>query len=518
MEALRTNLKNKITTDSSFLPYALLVLGICIRAFHYFSVDFWYDESIVLYETQVFGLHQYEPSFFHPPLHNLIVILWMTVSQSIVWIKILPLIWGSMALVVTYRVGQRLFNRNAGLWGMALLALMPFHTYYSRDLKMYGMQAFLIILAWYCFLRIYSAFSYKGLLIFTLSATFALYSHYFAMFPLAAMGICSLLLLKKNKYMAHAAGGLILSVILFSPSLIKLHYAATHLMAKGDFFAPDTTLRYMARLWLLLIAGYHGNRFIAIITAILVSVLVLIGLVKAPRSKRLILWSMVVFPFLLHYLVGVILNYDYIVSRYLTYMTCMIAIAAGFGISTLRKKTALLLMAVIVALNISNLAGLYRDKFNGFELYQGVRPKEEYSEPTDYIAKNWKSGDVIGHACLNSWAPFYFYLFMENNIHQGFVLDFEKKYAAWLDKTWNVGRLWNYHQMFYPVDYEEVIKNHSRLWFVASEWDINQPGTFDTDFTWILKNHLISIYPIIDYKYYYGCPVYLLDLTQQTKK
>lgn len=494
------------------LPVIIFLAGLGIRSYRYFSTDLWYDEGVVIYECLTFGLSQHIPLLLHPPLYNLIVYLWLSISTGIHWIKILPLLWGALGLATVYLAGKKLFNRTSGLWAMAILSVMPMHVYYSRDLKMYGAQTALSILLWYFIACHYHHPRPRYLIAICLVATASLYTHYFLMFPLASAGFIVLLLSRRKKHMLAAAGSLIVALTLFLPWTFRLFTASQSLLRDSDFFAPPLTLRYMVRVLTLLVNGYHGLKVPAGIANILLFGLVVYGLIRAKSFHRTMVFGMVLMPLILHYLVGYFLDYEYIISRYLTYLTGALAIVGGIVLARLPKKLSWIVGSLIIISCMTSVVYLYQDKFRGWERDQGVRPHEEYSEPTHFIAENWADGDMIGHACVNSWPSFYYYLKVNRDMSPGVVLDMNSIYRRWFLRTWKLGVYEDYYYWVVPSDINAIAKSYKRLWFIASEFDIGAVGTFNTDFTRELTAYLTTHYRVLDHREYYGCPVYLLDL------
>ncbi|MGC8827101.1 MAG: glycosyltransferase family 39 protein, partial [Anaerolineae bacterium] len=53
--------------------------------------------------------------------------------------RLLSVLWGVLAIPVLWAVGRRVGRERAGLWAALLLAISPFHIYYSQEVRMYGM-------------------------------------------------------------------------------------------------------------------------------------------------------------------------------------------------------------------------------------------------------------------------------------------------------------------------------------------------------------------------------------------
>ncbi|MCD4654028.1 glycosyltransferase family 39 protein [bacterium] len=497
---------------NTWLPSVFILTGICIRLINYFRVDFWYDEALQIYECYTFGINQYEALIMHPPLNNMFLYFWLEISNSSAWIKLLPVIWGTGTLILVYFITLKLFNRTAALWSLAVMVVLPFHVYYSRDTRVYSLQTFLVMFSWFAFLKLEEHRNSKWFLILMGSAALGLYSHYFTIFPMAALGICSLFLLLKDRKMVLAASSLSLSVILYIPWLFKLFQATEIMMKDSQFFPPQLTVKYMARMCVLLIGGYHGRVCLSLVATVTIFGLLGFVLLVSDFRRRVLISGLIILPLLLIYSVGVVMHYNYLIVRYIMFITPAIAIVAGAGISKFQGKLTLIPGMLIVLPSLVGIFYVYNDDFNGLELDQGVRPRKEYSEPADLIADNWQETDIVTHSCVSSYPSMYYYLTVKKGIYAGNVIDLSSQYGNWFRSTWNVGNYIDYYPWAQPVNYPDILKDHDRMWFIASEFDINAYGTFDTDFMYFLREHLLARYALLDYQYYYGCPVYLLDL------
>jgi len=508
----------KNESDNFWIPGIIIISGILIRMIKYLDIDLWYDEALQIYECYTFGFNQYDALIMHPPLNNMVLLCWLKISNSLVWIKLLPVIWGTCALVMVYLVARQLYDRSAGLWALVVMTVLPFHVYYSRDLRVYSFVAFLVIFTWFAFLKLEEQNNVKWFTILMIAATLAFYSHYFAIFPLTALGICSLLLIPKNKKILLATGSLILAVVLYTPWLFKLYQATNIMMKDSHFFPPQLSLKYMARICLLLVGGYNGRVIPTIIAAVTVFCLLIYVFHKSDYRQRVLISGLIILPVLLIYCVGVVMHYNYLIVRYIIFMTPAIAIVSGVGISKFKGKYALIPGLLIIIPGIIGIGYTYEDDFNGLELDQGVRPRKEFSEPAAFIASNWHETDVVAHSCVSSFPSLYYYLTVKNQISAGFVIDLDGRYGKWFRETWNVGDYIDNYPWAQPVNYESILEGHDRMWFIASEFDIDVHGTFDTDFMYSLRKNLLSRYKLLDYQYFYGCPVYLLDLTSEIKQ
>lgn len=127
--------------------FLLLVLGFGLRLIA-INQGLWLDEA-----AQVIESRQPWPAFwqsmeidFHPPLYHLILRAWLLVAETEVWLRILSVFLGIAAIAGVWALG-RILDLSAALLGSLLLAINPFHLYYSQEIRPYPLAATTYLLA-----------------------------------------------------------------------------------------------------------------------------------------------------------------------------------------------------------------------------------------------------------------------------------------------------------------------------------------------------------------------------------
>ena len=145
------------------------------------------DVKAVLAATRIRFTGQ--PSNTQPLYFLLQYPFWDLVGRSAFMLRFLPSLFGLLAVVFTYKLGEALFGREAGLVGALLTALLPLHVQYSQIARPYTMLAALSIASAYCLVRALQTNRIVHWAGFVLAATLNFYSHYNALFVLAAEGL-----------------------------------------------------------------------------------------------------------------------------------------------------------------------------------------------------------------------------------------------------------------------------------------------------------------------------------------
>lgn len=120
-----------------------------------------------------------------PPLFYALAWLTHWIGDPAVSIRLPSLLFGVATVPLTYALGSRLAGPAAGAVAAALVALSPFHVYYSTEARAYALAGFFVVLALLALVSA-RAGSRRWWIVFALAAAGAAYSHYTTAFPLAA--------------------------------------------------------------------------------------------------------------------------------------------------------------------------------------------------------------------------------------------------------------------------------------------------------------------------------------------
>lgn len=191
-----------------WLPFGILLFAFALRLIALNTRPLWYDEAFaVLFAekgfqamlagtlTPVAGV----ASDVHPILYYTALSGWMQVfGQSPFTVRLLSVFFGLLTVAVSYAVGRRLFNGRAASAGALVVALSPFHVYYSQETRMYAPLALFCSLVIPFFLRA-TAIRYtrreaamRNWLSLSVSAALAMYMQNLAAFFLLAFGLSTL--------------------------------------------------------------------------------------------------------------------------------------------------------------------------------------------------------------------------------------------------------------------------------------------------------------------------------------
>ncbi|NIN70219.1 MAG: hypothetical protein GTO63_37185, partial [Anaerolineae bacterium] len=117
----------------------------------------------------------------NPPLLSLIIHVFFGCWGQNEFVARLPsALFGSLSILLAYKVGETLWTREVGMTGAFLLAVNAYHVQYSQEARHYALMVFLALLSLIFLLKALRGNS-TGLWIgFVICTALGLYNHYFA--------------------------------------------------------------------------------------------------------------------------------------------------------------------------------------------------------------------------------------------------------------------------------------------------------------------------------------------------
>jgi len=126
----------------------------------------------------------------HPPGYYLLLHFWRSLLGDTDFVLRLPsALMGIASIVAMYFLGRLLFKSETGLWVAAITAVMPFHLYYSQEMRMYSQLFLLSTLAILCQTQVWRNKSNFWWLFYLLVSLVGLYTHYFFTLIVGTLGL-----------------------------------------------------------------------------------------------------------------------------------------------------------------------------------------------------------------------------------------------------------------------------------------------------------------------------------------
>ena len=163
----------------------ILLTGFALRLYGLGGQSLWYDETVsaVLAGKSIPDLIAHTARDIHPPGYYLLLHSWTRLAGETEFaLALFSTVFGVLLIAAVFMFSRWKFNAHVGLWAAGLLALSPYNLWYSQEVRMYTLAAFLGVLAVYFVLR-------GRYLAYTLTATLGLYVLYYFAFLLIPLNL-----------------------------------------------------------------------------------------------------------------------------------------------------------------------------------------------------------------------------------------------------------------------------------------------------------------------------------------
>ena len=122
----------------------------------------------------------------NPPLYYVLAELSSALGDPEVWLRLPSVLLGAATVPLVYAAGRLAAGGSAGVWAAALWTLSPFVLFYGTEGRAYATLAFFVVLSTVAGLR-------RSWVLYGIAVCAAMYSHYTAVFVLAAQAAWFLL-------------------------------------------------------------------------------------------------------------------------------------------------------------------------------------------------------------------------------------------------------------------------------------------------------------------------------------
>jgi mannosyltransferase len=236
------------------LLFVILALAAMVRFPGLDRTSLWYDEAVSWSQSSgsFADLVSMVAQDNYPPLHN--IVLWLTIpvlGDSETALRLPSALLGLLAVGLMVPIGKMLLDRWAGLLAAALLALSPYHIWYSTEARMYALLAATGLAFLLAVLKTLRSPDRAWLAALALSGALFLYSHIYALPGFASVGlVCAGYALRDlvrgkpfwTSLPVKACGAMGMSTLLFLPWLVILAKRARSVAEEGFWIAyPDLT-------------------------------------------------------------------------------------------------------------------------------------------------------------------------------------------------------------------------------------------------------------------------------------
>lgn len=149
-----------LSRSELFRILAVMVPAAFLRFFRIGQQSYWADEVQSIWQVNGHAGTIFDNIItnFHGPLHFTLLLGWGKIGGwGEVWTRSLSAIAGLVTIWLFYLLARKITGRKGALWAIILLAVSPFHIWYSQEVRNYVFLHLFTILSMLIFIRIMEA-------------------------------------------------------------------------------------------------------------------------------------------------------------------------------------------------------------------------------------------------------------------------------------------------------------------------------------------------------------------------
>ena len=208
---------------------AVIAVAAALRLFRLGHQSFWIDEMLTAgaYSKPPGGIPYWKKLLWdvHGPLYSLIMHFWSAAGSSEAWLRLPGVIAGTLSVFFFYRWMSSFASWSTATAGALILALSPFHIYYSQEMRFYSLLFLMLVLSMIAFKRFLDDPSVTRGSVLGITLGLACLSHFMALFLCA--GLLLYMLSTGRARGAHLRFGLLaalITLVIVSPWIYRQIY------------------------------------------------------------------------------------------------------------------------------------------------------------------------------------------------------------------------------------------------------------------------------------------------------
>ena len=169
----------------------VLLFGFFLRNFDLTGESIWLDEEFSL-EMARLSLAQTLSTTINdnPPLFNLTLHFWLRLfGETEFSIRFLSVVFGVLGMVMIYKLGHLMFNKEVGIVSAIILGVSVFHIFYSQEARMYILMALLTLFSFYFLIKLQKQNNLSVTVAYILSSCLLMYTHLYTNFIIVTQNV-----------------------------------------------------------------------------------------------------------------------------------------------------------------------------------------------------------------------------------------------------------------------------------------------------------------------------------------
>jgi mannosyltransferase len=269
---------------------AVVVAGAFLRLTALNRQSLWFDEVDVVVRAQQpleTVLRTFVAEGENGPLYNILLALWVRLAGvSELAVRFPSAVAGTLSIPLIYLLGRRLVGPSAGLVAAGLLAISPYHVWYSQEAKMYALVVLLALASSVCLVEALDRNHRLLWASYAIVTTLLFYTHVATVLVFVAQSLY--VVLTRRAWRGRERGWLAAAAVLTLPYLPIALWALRVVGGGVQTWQPDVSLWEATRIFGIKFAVNRADAVIETRGALLYAVLAIGGtcMLAARRTRE----------------------------------------------------------------------------------------------------------------------------------------------------------------------------------------------------------------------------------------
>lgn len=177
-----------------FVVLSIVFLGFALRIHEITAYSVWLDEASTYFislgsMSDILWTLRQPFTQAAPPLYHIILHFSLYLGQGELFLRLPSMVFGVLCVPVMYTAGKSFFGRREGLLGALLLAISPFHVWYSQEARMYTLFLLLAMLSTMFLWKAWQTRRSSSWYLYYVFTLLCLYTHFFSFFLILGQGL-----------------------------------------------------------------------------------------------------------------------------------------------------------------------------------------------------------------------------------------------------------------------------------------------------------------------------------------
>ncbi|HYI16465.1 MAG TPA: glycosyltransferase family 39 protein [Thermomicrobiales bacterium] len=271
---------------------AIVVAGAFLRLTALNRQSLWFDEvDVVVRAQQPLGtvLRTFVAEGENGPLYNILLALWVRIAGvSEIAVRFPSAVAGTLSIPLIYLLGRRLAGSSVGLLAAGLLAISPYHVWYSQEAKMYALVVLLALASSACLVEALERNHRLWWAAYAVVTTLLFYTHVATVLVFVAQSLY--VVLTRRTWRGRERGWIAAAAVLTLPYLPIAIWAMRVVGGGVQTWQPDVSLWEAARIFGIKFAVNRADSVIETRGALLYAALAVAGAIMLATQRRRERW------------------------------------------------------------------------------------------------------------------------------------------------------------------------------------------------------------------------------------